>query len=73
MATDIVNVSESRNLQDRVTFEVDAQLVTPAAVQDLAACLQGLVREGHVQHLFDQSFTPYAAMVEVCNPLKLQV
>lgn len=73
MATDIVNITESKNLQDRVTFEVDAAHVTPAAVEDLAHCVHELVCEEHVQHFFDQDFVPYAAMVEVSDPLKFQV
>jgi hypothetical protein len=73
MATDIVNVTESKLLQDRVTFEVDTEGVTPEAVQDLAECMRQLIQSEEVEHLFDRNFSPYAAMVEVGNPLKYKV
>ena len=73
MTTDIVNITESKVLQDRVLFEVDASVVTPEAMADLSSCVHEIVRDENVQHLYDQDFVPYAAMVEVRDPLKYQV
>jgi hypothetical protein len=73
MQTDIVNITESKYLQDRVVFEVDATNIGPEAVADLAARVQEVTHDTHVQHLYDQEFVPYAALVEVTDPLKYQV
>jgi hypothetical protein len=73
MGTDIVNITESKVMQDRIQFEVDAHTVSPAAVTDLAGCLTDLIRSEHCQHLYDQEFTPYAAIIEVLDPLKFKV
>lgn len=73
MATDIVNVTESKLLQDRVTFEVDTEGVTPDIVQDLADRMRALTHNEEMEHLFDRDFSPYAAMTEVGNPLKYKV
>ena len=73
MTTDIVNITESKVLQDRVLFEVDASIVTPEAMADLSSCVHEIVCDENVQHLYDQDFVPYAAMIEVKNPLKYQV
>lgn len=73
MATDIVNITESKAMQDRIQFEVDATDVTPDLVRDLSDSVAEVVALEHLAHLYDAEFTPYAAMVQVTDPLKYQV
>ena len=72
MGIDIQNVTESKRLQDRIQFEVDADSVTPEAMADLSATVHEMVCDEYVRHLFDTDFVPYAAMIEVRDPLKYQ-
>ena len=52
---------------------VDADIITPEAVADLSARVNEVIHDDNVVHLYDQDFVPYAAMVEVRDPLKYEV
>jgi hypothetical protein len=73
MTMDINNITESKVMQDRIVFEVDTSVVHPEAMADLSSCVHEVIKDENVQHLYDQDFVPYAAMLELRNPLKYEV
>jgi hypothetical protein len=73
MACDILNLSTSSNLQDRLTFEVDAKTLTPEILCDLEGRLHDVTSSAVHSHLFDSDFHPFASIQAVLDPLKFEV
>jgi hypothetical protein len=73
MACDILNLSTSSNLQDRLTFEVDAKTLTPEMLCDLEGRLHDVTSSAVNSHLFDSDFHPFASIQAVLDPLKFEV
>lgn len=73
MSMELQNVTQSRNFQDRVFFEVDARHLSEALLDDLSDRVDALVFSEEDGHFFDQSFQSFAHVAAVVNPLKFQV
>lgn len=73
MSSDINNVTQSHQLQDRLIFEVDSVNFTPELCVDLANRIAVLMEHEQNRHLFDVEFVPFSYIVAVTNPLKYQV
>jgi hypothetical protein len=73
MKADINNVSDSKNIQDRLSFEVDSACVTPEVCDDLADRLIAETSKETARHLFNSEFVPFSYIQEVTNPLKYKV
>lgn len=73
MSADINNVTQSQEMQDRLTFEVDSYNFTPDLCLDLASRTANVMELEANRHLFDVDFVPFSYIVAVTNPLKYQV
>ena len=73
MASDIVNVTRSRNLVDRLTFEVDMHEMRPELCDELAARVLRMMHAEEPRRLFSTDFEPRSYIVGVTNPLKYTV
>jgi hypothetical protein len=71
MSCDILNLTTSTNLQDRLEFQIDANKMTPEILFDLEARVHE-VTEQH-GHLFDDTFHVFASIHAVLDPLKYKV
>jgi small-conductance mechanosensitive channel len=73
MAADIVNVSQSKPLQDRLLFEVDAGEITPPLCEELATEVLEMMKREEPRRLFNTDFYPFCYISGLSNPLKYQV
>lgn len=73
MASDIINVTQSRNLVDRLTFEVDMDKMRPKLCEELTDRLLEMMAREQPRRLFADEFVPNSYIVGVTNPLKYTV
>lgn len=73
MSSDINNVTQSEELQDRLVFEVDAANFNPEMCMDLASRSAAMMDNEPLRHLFDLDFVPFSYIVAVSDPLKYKV
>lgn len=73
MQSDILNVTHSRNLTDRLTFEVDVLTMTPELCDDLAKRVVEMQEREEPRRLFNNDITPGSYILGVSNPLKYSV
>ena len=73
MSCDILNVTHSRNLTDRLEFEVDIPAMHPDLCEDLAQRVVLMQTNEEPRRLFNNGFTPASYILGVSNPLKYKV
>lgn len=73
MQCDIINVTNSRHLIDRLTFEVDVQAMRPQLCDDLARRVAEMQEREEPRRLFSNNFPPNSYILGVTNPLKYSV
>eukprot|EP00892_Ulva_mutabilis_P010917 jgi/Ulvmu1/8198/UM041_0007.1 len=73
MSSDINNVTQSHELQDRLVFEVDSGHFTPDLCADLASRISVMMAQEPNRHLFDIDFVPFSYIIAVTDPLKYKV
>lgn len=73
MSSDIVNVTQSRELVDRLTFEVDMPEMQPDLCDKLAEKVLDMMNREEPRRLFNHDFIPASYIVGVANPLKYTV
>lgn len=73
MTSDIVNVTQSRNLVDRLTFEVDVLEMKPELCEELAGRVLDMMNKEEPRRLSSTDFVPSSYIVGVTNPLKYTV
>ena len=73
MGSDIINVTQSRSMVDRITFEVDMPEMKPELCEQLAGRVLRMMKEEKPRRLFSADFVPNSYIVGVTNPLKYMV
>jgi small-conductance mechanosensitive channel len=73
MTSDILNVSQSKNLTDRLTFQVDVPAMCPELCEDLAQRVADMMEKEEPRRLFNSSFIPASHILGVSDPLKYDV
>jgi hypothetical protein len=73
MTSCIVNVSQSLQLLDRLTFEVDMKEMKPELCQELAFRVREMMAEESPRRLFDDDVVPDSYIIGVTDPLKYKV
>lgn len=74
MQTNIKNLSISEAVQKRLTLSVEATGVTQEIVHDLAAMVHEMMEQEGRRHLFDNEYTPHAAIKSTGgDPLRYEV
>jgi small-conductance mechanosensitive channel len=73
MATDIVNVSASKNQTDRMTFQVDVTAMSPELCEDLAQRCAEMIKREEPRRLFNSGFMPASHILGISDPLKYNV
>jgi hypothetical protein len=73
MSTDIINVTSSGNIVDRLSFEVDMDKMHPGLCEDLEERMRVMMEREEPRRLFNRSFPPNSYIFGLSNPLKYQV
>lgn len=73
MSTDIINVTSSRNIIDRISFEVDIDKMHPVLCADLEERMRGMMEQEEPRRLFNRNFPPNSYIQGFSNPLKYKV
>lgn len=73
MSCDIINVTHSRNLKDRLTFQVDVRAMHPDLCEDLAQRVMDMQEREEHRRLFNNGFQPASYILGVTDPLKYTV
>lgn len=73
MATDIINVTNSRNIVDRISFEVDIARMNPDLCMDLEERMRNMMEQEEPRRLFNRNFPPNSYIDGFSDPLKYKV